>query len=120
MIKVKNLFLLLCCLLYRFFRGKATSLPSSIERIIVFRSKPHIGDMVYITPIFENMKRAFPKSGITLIGSSRVLEVVEHNPSIEKTIDYKNGFFKTLMKIRKENWDFGCLINPGSVEGLAL
>lgn len=118
--KIRNFALFLLCLFYFLIRGKAKKTPASIKNVLVFRSKPHIGDMVYITPIFANIKQNIPEAEITLVGSERIGEVVEHNPSIKKFIKYENNFLSTIKRIREQKIDFGCLVNRGSVEGLAL
>lgn len=115
-----NLLLSLLCLAYWPIRGRAKQAPAKIKRVLVFRSKPHVGDMVYITPLFAAIKKTYPAAAITLVAGGRVEEVVRHNPDIAELIHYRDNFWATWQTVRQLKPDFACLVNLGSIEGLAL
>ena len=118
--KLKNLWLFALCLGYWIFRGSAKTAPDAVKRVLIFRSKPHVGDMVYVTPLFRAIKQTHPDARVTLVGGGRVGEVVAGNPDIDELIPYQGNFFATLRRLRRERFDFACLANLGSIEGLAL
>jgi len=119
-IKLKNLWLFALCLGYWIFRGSAKTAPDTVKRVLIFRSKPHVGDMVYVTPLFRAIKQTHPDARVTLVGGGRVGEVVAGNPDIDELIPYQGNFFAILRRLRRERFDFACLANLGSIEGLAL
>ncbi len=120
MSKLNNFLLLIICYLLSFIFGKANRTTFNPKKIVVFRSKPHVGDMVYVTPLFRAIKKTYPESRVILIGGGRVGEVIAHNPDIDEYIEYKNNFWQVIKRFRNEKIDFGCMANLGTTEGLAL
>jgi len=118
--KIFNIQLFLLCLLYSIFRGKSDKLISNPKNILILRWKSHMGDVVYITPLFRAVKEKYPASKLYALGAGRVEEVIRHNPDIDEYIDYDGDFFGMVRKIKRLNFDFACLANTGSSEGLAL
>ena len=119
-VKFKNLLLFGLCLVYWIFRGSAKKTPAEVKKVLFFRSKPHVGDMVYVTPLFRAVKQTYPEARLTLVGGGRVGEVMAFNPDIDELIFYQDNFFTILRRLRHERFDFACLANLGSIEGLAL
>ncbi|MDB4139840.1 lipopolysaccharide heptosyltransferase family protein [Candidatus Thioglobus sp.] len=68
-----------------------------------------IGDMVVSTPIFRELKIAYPNISISVLASKANKDVIKNNPYIDKIYtNYKNSVFKdlpTLLKLRKKNFD---------------
>lgn len=120
MSKFKNLFLLVICAGYFLVRGRASLPPVNARRFLILRFKPHVGDIVYITPLFRAVKAKYPHARLCVLGAGRVEEVIANNPDIDEYIQYQNNFWATVRLLRKENFDFACLANAGSSEGLAL
>ena len=118
--KFKNLFLLMICFLYSLRRGRANLFPVNPKNFLILRFKPHVGDIVYITPLFRAVKVKYPHARLYVLGAGRVEEVIANNPDIDEYILYQNNFWATVRQLRKENFDFACLANAGSSEGLAL
>jgi len=97
------------------YRGKNKSLVQNMKKILIIRND-HIGDLVYSTPIFREIKRAMPDSEITVIASPSNRPIIEKNPHIDRIIELdiaKKSFssvlsyFKMSMKLRKEKFDYG-------------
>ncbi|MBI2062853.1 MAG: glycosyltransferase family 9 protein [Candidatus Yanofskybacteria bacterium] len=118
--KFINLGIILLCFLYYLFHGRANKIPLNPKRILVLRWKPHVGDVVYITPMFRAIKTMYPDSKLYVIGAGRVEEVIRHNPDIDKYINYENNFWTVVKQLKKEKIDFACLANLGSTIGFAL
>tara|TARA_B110000240_G_scaffold191216_1_gene233543 strand:- start:731 stop:1813 length:1083 start_codon:yes stop_codon:yes gene_type:complete len=68
-----------------------------------------IGDMVVSTPIFRELKIAYPNISISVLASKANKDVIKNNPYIDKIYtNYKNNVFNdlpTLLKLRKKNFD---------------
>ena len=68
-----------------------------------------IGDMVVSTPIFGELKTAYPDISISVLASKENKDVIKNNPYIDKVyINYKNNIFNdlpVLLKLRKKNFD---------------
>ena len=79
------------------------------RKILVIRFSA-LGDLVLTSPIFRELKRIYPGSGITLLTSLRQGSVLDNNPHIDQVIRYSsNGsgvLLKTLIqKLRMERYD---------------
>jgi len=68
-----------------------------------------IGDMVVSTPIFRELKLAYPNISISVLASRENRDVIKYNPYVDKIYtNYKNQIFNdlpTLLKLRKKNFD---------------
>ena len=68
-----------------------------------------IGDMVVSTPIFRELKLAYPNISISVLASKENRDVIKYNPYVDKIYtNYKNQIFNdlpTLLKLRKKNFD---------------
>ena len=68
-----------------------------------------IGDMVVTTPIFRELKKAYPSISISVLASKENKDVIKNNPYIDKIYtNYKNSIFNdlpTLLKLRKKKFD---------------
>ena len=65
-----------------------------------------IGDMIVTTPIFRELKHAYPNIEISVLASQVNKDVIKYNPYVDDIyINYKNNIFTdlpTLLKLRKE------------------
>jgi ADP-heptose:LPS heptosyltransferase len=68
-----------------------------------------IGDMVVTTPIFRELKEAFPNISISVLASQSNKDVVRYNPYIDHIYtNYKNRIlidFPILLRLRKKRFD---------------
>jgi ADP-heptose:LPS heptosyltransferase len=68
-----------------------------------------IGDMIIATPIFRELKSAYPEMSISVLASKANKDVIRYNPYIDKIYtNYKNSILSdllTLIKLRKESFD---------------
>jgi ADP-heptose:LPS heptosyltransferase len=68
-----------------------------------------IGDMIVTTPIFRELKQAYPNISISVLASHANKDVIKNNPYVDNIYkNYKNSIFTdlpTLLKLRKENFD---------------
>lgn len=118
--KFINVGALLLCLLVYPFRGDAKRVPVNPRKIAILRRKPHMGDIVYVTPMFRAVKNKYPTSKLIFIGGGRAEEVTRHNPDIDEYINYDNNFWEIVGRLREEKVDFACLGNGGSTHDFAM
>ena len=68
-----------------------------------------IGDMVVTTPIFRELKKAYPSISISVLASKENKDVIKNNPYIDKIYtNYKNSVLndlRTLLTLRKKSFD---------------
>ena len=68
-----------------------------------------IGDMIVTTPLFRELKKAYPDISISVLASKENKDVIRNNPYVDYIyINYKNKIFNdlpTLFKLRKKRFD---------------
>jgi heptosyltransferase-2 len=84
-------------------------------RKILFIRNDHIGDMVYSTQIYREMKKLFPKIKIAVLATNSNKDIIEKDKNVDKIIVgdlfWRRGlrgfldYFKILREIKKENFD---------------
>lgn len=86
------------------------------KKILCLRND-HIGDMVYSTQLFRELKKEFPKTKITVIATSGNRSIIEKDENVDEILEgdlfWRRGFkgfldyLKILKKIRNEKFDVG-------------
>jgi len=88
---------------------KTTTFDIKNTNNILFFRYDRIGDMVITTPVFRELKLAFPEIYITVLASKLNRGVLVNNPYVDKVyINYKNNLFRdlpTLLKLRNKKYD---------------
>jgi len=68
-----------------------------------------IGDMVITTPVFRELKLAYPHINITVLASTANQDVLTNNPYVDNIVtNHKNnllGDLSSLLKLRKQKFD---------------
>src|SRR3989344_2217598 len=119
--KIKNFFMAILALSFVLLRGRAKRIDHDPKKIVILRWTPHMGDVVYTTPMFRAVKEKYPGCKVYVAGRGRVEEVIRHNPDIDGFIEYTGfAFWSVVKKIRREKFDFGCVAKPGASKGFAL
>jgi ADP-heptose:LPS heptosyltransferase len=76
---------------------------------VLFLRYDRIGDMVITTPVFRELKLAYPHISITILASKANQGVLTNNPHVDNIItNHKNNLlsdFPSLLKLRKKNFD---------------
>lgn len=88
----------------------------NIKKILFLRND-HIGDMVYSTQIFREMKKKFPNAKIGVVATASNRQIIEKDPYVDKIFEidlfWRRGlkgfldYLKILKKIKKEKFDAG-------------
>ena len=96
-----------------FLRKLASKNPNDFDihkaKNVLFLRYDRIGDMVITTPVFRELKLAYPQTIITVLASPANQAVLLNNPYIDYVItNYKNnliGDLPSLIKLRKQKFD---------------
>ncbi|MDC0483587.1 glycosyltransferase family 9 protein [Candidatus Thioglobus sp.] len=76
---------------------------------VLFFRYDRIGDMVITTPVFRELKLAYPHVKITVLASKINKEILIDNPYIDQIVtNHKNNFFSdlpSLLKLRQKKFD---------------
>ena len=96
-------------ILRRFTRKKSIDFDIRKAKNILFLRYDRIGDMVITTPVFRELKLAYPEINITVLASKANQCVLLNNPYVDLVItNHKNNLLKdlpTLLVLRKEKFD---------------
>lgn len=87
----------------------------NVRKIGVYVNLPGLGDMLFITPLFRALKRGFPEAETVFIGRmgrTYVTPLLEHNPHIDRLMEYDYYHPRTLrnrtgfiLRMRREKFD---------------
>ncbi|RPJ05337.1 MAG: hypothetical protein EHM37_21835, partial [Deltaproteobacteria bacterium] len=90
------------------------ALPGKALRILFIRTD-RIGDMVLSTPAFRALKKAFPRSHLTVLASRVNLPLLANNPHVDRVIIYpfgKNPLSKWRLARALKKEAFDIVIDP--------
>lgn len=98
------------------------------KKILVIR-KDEIGDLILSIPMYENIKKEYPKSKLTVIAGNQSASLLKGNPFVDKIIRIDNlrsnkinfikNYFSLVSEIKKEKFDLA--IDPkGSILNIFL
>jgi len=110
--------------LFNYYFDKITSFfirnrqhPIKNPKKILFIRNDHLGDMVYSTQVFREVKKCFPEAEISVMATKGSRQIIEKDPYVDKILEMDlfwrrkfRGFLdylKILKKIKKEKFDVG-------------
>lgn len=113
----------LICILINLIKLKRKN---TISKILVIQTAK-IGDLICSTPIFREIKKAFPDAKLSVMVTPLTKELVELNPHIDEILvikpqDYK-GFFEKIRLSRliyNGKYDMGIALNPSILYAISL
>lgn len=117
-LRLKNFLILILCLLYFPFRGKANRALAQYRKILVAQMAK-LGDMVCTTPTFTAIKKRYSNAKVIVLGNTINKALLHHHPYVDGYIAYKDDFWQTVNSIRKEKIDAAVTLGPG-LTSLAL
>ena len=88
-------------------RRKAYFAKNPSLRILIIPQLTRIGDVVCATPVFRSIKEQYPDSFIAVLVTSRIFELLKHNPNIDEIIQFRTSHFMNMLRIirsKKFNW----------------
>lgn len=85
------------------------------QRIIVI-DLLYLGDLMFATPFFKELRKNFPKARIDLIVNSAFHSIIEDNPNLDNVYAYNKKWtlkqsIEFAKQIRKNNYDLGINIH---------
>jgi ADP-heptose:LPS heptosyltransferase len=96
-------------ILKRLTHKKSVDFDIKQAKSILFLRYDRIGDMVITTPVFRELKLAYPHIKITVIASTANQDVLTNNPYVDNIItNHKNNLLSdlpSLLKLRKQKFD---------------
>ena len=100
-----------------FFYRKRLPKNFAPERILVIKLD-HLGDVLLATPVFSNLRRAYPNAELHALTGAWTRVVLEKHPDVNKVIEYNSpafcrtgqstsfrGTFKLYRELRREKYD---------------
>lgn len=88
---------------------KANDFDIHDAKSVLFMRYDRIGDMVITTPVYRELKLAYPHIKITVLASKANQDVLVNNPYIDNIVtNHKNnllGDLSSLLKLRKQEFD---------------
>ena len=96
-------------ILKRLTRKKSIDFDIKKSQSVLFLRYDRIGDMVITTPVFRELKLAYPDISITVLASKANQNVLLNNPYVDHIItNHKNSLFQdlpSLLKLRRQKFD---------------
>jgi len=96
-------------ILKRLTRKKSIDFDIKKSQSVLFLRYDRIGDMVITTPVFRELKLAYPDISITVLASKANQNVLLNNPYVDHIItNHKNSLFQDLpllLKLRRQKFD---------------
>ena len=65
------------------FENRFNRNAKNIKKILVFKLE-HIGDLILSTPVYREIKKAYPGSGLYVVTTENIEDTLENNPYIDK------------------------------------
>ena len=84
------------------------------KRILIVRTD-RVGDVVMITPMIREIRKAFPDSFIAVLTTPNTADILTNNPNLDLSITddlKKDSFWKVVKQIRKNKFTHGLLVMP--------
>jgi lipopolysaccharide heptosyltransferase II len=97
-----------------------------MRNILVCQTGGWIGDMVLLTPALRALKRAYPKSDLTLLLRPRVADLMQTHPYVDACIvdNKREGRYRSLTslvrQIRDKVFDVAVVLHPTSFRNALL
>ena len=99
----------------------------TIERILIVNVN-WLGDVVFSTPIFKALKKAYPQAHITCLGVPRVKEILEHSPAVDEVMIYDEkgsdyglwAKWKLINQLRRKKFDIAFLLHRSLTRALLI
>jgi ADP-heptose:LPS heptosyltransferase len=85
-----------------------------MKRILIVRTD-RVGDVIMITPMIREIRKAYPDSYIAALIRPQTSAVLQNNPYLDEIITddlQKDSFWKVVKELRKRKFTHGLLVMP--------
>ncbi len=85
-----------------------------MKRILLVRTD-RVGDVVFITPMIRELRKAFPDAFIATLTQPHTKNIIINNPYVDETLTddlSKKTFWKVVRELRSYNFTHGLLMMP--------
>lgn len=117
-LKLQNLLLFFLSLGRFFIAGRSVKKIEKPKKVLIIQLAK-MGDMVCTTPMFRAIKQKYPDCKVYVLGDAVNWELLQDNSDVDHYFIWQKKIFKTIVQLRKEQIDFGCVTGP-SPEALAI
>lgn len=108
--KFKKIGLLLICLVFSIYKGRAVKKINSPKKILIIQMAK-LGDMVCTTPMFRAVKNKYPNVELIVVGNKINKDILNGDKNVDKYLVF-DGLLSVFKKIKKEKIDFACITSP--------
>lgn len=117
--KIKLFALFLFCFFFYLIRGRADKKPKEFKKFLIVQMAK-MGDMVCATPLFKAIKDKNQNNQVFVLSNVTNINLLANHPYIDGFFVYeRKKFWSVIKKIKKQNFDFGCITAPNFL-GLAI
>lgn len=99
------------CFIRFIIKGCANKKCANPQKVLIVQTSK-LGDMVCTTPLFEAIKKSYPRCRITVAGNSSNKALLADHPSVDDYIVLGGDHRKLTQTIAEEKFDFACLATP--------
>ncbi|MFA5029373.1 MAG: glycosyltransferase family 9 protein [Patescibacteria group bacterium] len=110
-LRIKSVFLLVCCYCYCLIRGRADKKITDPKKILVVQMAK-LGDMVCTTPVLRAVKAKYPQSEVYVLGDAVNKILLQNHPDVDGYIVFGDNLFRFIKELRKIKFDFACVAVP--------
>ena len=85
-----------------------------MKRILLVRTD-RVGDVVFITPMIREIRKAFPDAFIATLTQPHTKNLLINNPNLNETLTDdldKKSFWKVVRELRRHKFTHGLLMMP--------
>jgi len=98
-------------------------IPRRLSGILIVRQHDQLGDMLCVIPTLKTLRRAYPKTAITLVASPLNFEIMKNHPALSRVLLFDKkavtstpaGLRNFLRALRREHYDAAIVPSTVSV-----
>ena len=111
---LRDLVLVMDYIIYLIFNPfKFRKFPEKIDKILLVELL-QVGDLIVTTPVIKALREKYKEATIDILVLREMKEVLTGNQDLNRLIPYEKNFFNLIREIRKEKYNLGVILHPGS------
>lgn len=110
----RDLVLVMDYIVYLIFNPfKFKKFPEKVDKILLIELL-QIGDLIVTTPVIKAIRGKYKEATIDILILQEMKEVLTGNKDLNRLIPYKDNLSDLIKEIKKEKYDLGIILHPGS------